>query len=148
MSGHQDYHERFVRWQQVTIAERGSVLGLLIAANIAVIGFSISTILTDNFHFRTIYAARFIGGATIIAMVSLLLFLITSLNRLKDLRQTTAIARKRSKGEDVPKKEEDDNEETGRLTHQLIRWSIGFFSLAAITLITGLLIQVWDKIQF
>ena len=96
MTDHQK--ERFIRWQGRSLEYLAYAINLFLGLAIAAIGFEISLLQSSTFILTDWQKCTF--------SISLLSILISSglgiacvLNRIKDLRNTTTIARKKSKEE-------------------------------------------------
>jgi hypothetical protein len=139
----------FVRWQQKTIDERGKAITLFLSMSFASVGFVITQLLKDDFEFSDSYAEILILLGTALQLISIILIIWLTLNRLKGFRLTTKIARINCEQEG---KEEElsmlriKNDKVDELTHFLFSSSLWTFGVAESLIVLGFIVQIWNKV--
>lgn len=139
-------NESFVRWQQLTIGERGKAINLFLGVLFATVGFVISRLTDDDFSFYSATSKWAILIGTLLGLLSICGFIAVILNRLKDFRLTTKIARLsyiKENGEIGSLRKQADK--AGDVTHKFHRISLVLFALAELFVVVGFIIQVSDK---
>jgi hypothetical protein len=140
--------EIFIRWQGVTIDERGKTINLFIAACFATLGFVITQLVDKDFRFRNDFSRIFIVWGSFGIIISIILFIWLVLNRLKGFRITTKIAREKQKRAIAELENlREGNKKIDALTHLLFSISFITFAVSEFFITTGFVIQVWDKIN-
>jgi hypothetical protein len=149
MTQSEERRESFVRWQAITIAQLGFVIGLLLSIAIAMLGFAFTQIKDATWSPTPCEKFVFSGGLVLLTL-SIAFALICAINRLCDFRQTTRIARDREKwlGEGraeteidrLLKPRRDHTENLGTRTWILFGCQAATFSLGALFLILALAI--------
>jgi hypothetical protein len=133
-------NERFVRWQQVAIAQLGYTLNLILTFTIAALGYAFSLLKDDNF--RPAASAR---CALIISLVSLGIAAITGLacilNRLRDFQGTARRVRRRP---DAPSSGE--LRVMGRTTLGLFKAHLFAFALGILALAITIVLTYGHKL--
>lgn len=140
--------DTFSKWQERTQNLRTHTISVFLGITLATIGFTIDKISEQSFAFVSSCAktAFFITGALLISHV--LTSLILMLNRLEGFRKTTAIVRKKDKGEQVDIKElRQESFEIDQETHWLFNLSVWLFCLAEVSTIVFFVIQISPKLN-
>jgi len=90
-----DHNEgSFVRWQAITIEQLGYAVGLYLSLSTAALGLLLSLINSQSYN-PDAWTMRFMDGAGVGLIASLVLGGYCVVNRLQDFRLTSRIARKR-----------------------------------------------------
>ena len=112
------YRARFSRWQMKTLEERGKFITLLLTLSLGTIAFVLNQIMKPEFSFKTSYLRVATFSGLVILLLCVIMGLLLSLNRLKDLRQTTHIAKERKDGksEEEIKPFQEENDKVGKKT--------------------------------
>ncbi len=93
--------DSFIRWQGRTIEQLGYALNVILSLSVATLGFEMSILLSKEFEKFRWQNCLFISVAFLILSVALGIF--CTINRLRDFRITTDIARKRENDMSDPK---------------------------------------------
>ena len=140
--------ERFIRWQQITIAETGKTISLFLAVSFATIGFVINQLSRADFRFKNCWDNVFVISGTILLLVSISIFLYTILNRLKDFRKTTQkIKSEKDKDYFLKDKLEKETKKIGKITWALFNFGLWTFGISEFFIIIGFIIQVSIKFR-
>jgi hypothetical protein len=139
---------KVVRWQQVTIAQFGFVSNLLLSFAVAGLGLWISFLREPSVSFERCA----FGFSGLLLLLSIAIGLVTSINRLRDFRKTTAILRhgwqngagQWSEAETAVKQEEV--RKLGKRTWVLFYAQIVTFSLATLFLLYSIVIRYWSRL--
>ena len=132
--------EPFLRWQGRSLEYLSYAINLFLGLSIAAIGFEMSLLQNTEFKLE--------GWQKYIFFLSLLSLIVASglgvacvLNRIKDFRDTTAIARKKSK-----EKYDDELDELreivgviGTRTRTLFNWQAWLFSIGILLLVIAMI---------
>jgi hypothetical protein len=89
-------HDRFVRWQKITLQQLTYALNLILALSGAAIAFEISTSLSERFVVSCVGKFALLASLTLLVL-SMFVGLCAVVSRLYDFRYTTRIARIRWK---------------------------------------------------
>lgn len=139
-------NESFVRWQQLTLAERSKAINLFLGALFATLGFVITRLVDKDFVFYSPYSKAAILLGSAVGLISICCFIIMILNRLKDFRISTELARlgyiKDNGNISTLKKQA---EKTGKITHCLHKISLCCFAVCEVLVVIGFIIQVSNK---
>ncbi len=144
-----EHQESFIRWQGITIAQLGYVIGLFLTIATAMLGFAF-TLVKDGTLSTTPCEKAVFSGALLLLTGSIVFGLICAINRLRDFRETTTIARDREQWRrdgreavDVDRSlrpRRDHTKMLGECTWKLFWWQAGTFSFGALFLILALTI--------
>ena len=139
--------ERFVRWQGKSLDYLSYVINLILGLSIAGIGFEAKMLSEDSFR-----PAGFAKTAFVLSIASTLLASAVGfaciINRLKDFRDTAAIARKKSKDEYDGELYElrDLVGILGKRTRRYFNWQAALFCIGVVLLIISLSITYRQKL--
>ena len=139
--------EPFIRWQGRSLAYLSYAINLFLGLSVAAIGFEMSLLHDTGFIL--------VGGLKCIFILSLLSLIVASglgvacvLNRVNDFRDTTAIARKKSKEE-----YDDELDElreivgvVGTRTRNLFNLQAWLFSIGVLLLVIDMVILYGDRL--
>jgi hypothetical protein len=122
-------HDRFVRWQQITLQQLTYAINLILAFSGATIGFDITIALNDKFNLPGPGKWLFMLSLSLLA-ASMAFGILAVVNRLRDFRLTTRTARLRWKSPDAAEIDCLTNETSrlGNVTWCLFYLQTGFFS--------------------
>jgi hypothetical protein len=138
--------ESFIRWQQVTINERGKTINLFLGMSFATLGFVINELTKSDFHFRFCCDRFLIIVGTFLLLLNIVTLILLVLNRLKDFRLTTEISKKRECSDSsVITSLKKESECTGKVTHNLFILSLVLFTCAESLIVLVFIINVIDK---
>lgn len=139
----QEVHDSFIRWQEITRSQFSAVCNLILALATGLLAFH-STLLLDHklplgcaFGFA-ITSIFFLG-------VSVTFALWCSVNRLRDFRLTTQIARLREKDDTDLQDLCEEAKSLGKLTWGLFWFQVTSFGLGAGCGAIAVVIQVWPR---
>jgi len=134
----------FTRWQSITIVQLTYCVNLILGLAVAALGFQVSLLLNDKFN--PIAWQKYAFSMSIILLVlSIALGIWCVVNRLRDFRATTKVARMREEGkpaEDI-QPYRDLCKKLGEKTWCLFWWQIGTFGIGIVLTILG----VWASIS-
>lgn len=140
-------NQSFVRWQQLTIDERGKSINLFLGMLFATLGFVISKLTDSDFSFSNDTSKWLILSGTSFNTLSIFLFILTILNRLKDFRITTRLAKisyiKQNGETDSLKRQAT---KAGEETHKLHRSALIIFGISEVLIVLGFIFQIAEKI--
>jgi hypothetical protein len=87
----------FIRWQSITIAQLTYAVNLILGMSVATLAFQVSLLLNKDFIPDSWEKCSF-SISMLLLLISVALGLWCVINRLKDFRATTKVARKREDG--------------------------------------------------
>lgn len=87
----------FIRWQSITIAQLAYAVNLTLGFSVATLAFQVTLLLDEKFSPVSWQKCGF-SISIILLLASVALGIWCVINRLKDFRATTKVARKREKG--------------------------------------------------
>ena len=128
-------NESSIRWQATTISQFTYASNLILTFTVASIGFMVSLILSQELNFSHCFYQYFYFLALLTFSISFLISICLILNRLKDFRDTTDIARIREESNNTDERLpilRAENKKLGKKTWCLFNWQLGTFSLAMI----------------
>jgi len=139
--------EPFLRWQGRSLEYLSYAINLFLGLSVAAIGFEMSLLQNTQFNL--------VGWQKCIFVLSLLSLVVASglgvscvLNRVKDFRDTTVIARKKSKEE-----YDDELDELreivgiiGTRTRNLFNWQAWLFSIGTLLLVIVMVVFYSDRL--
>ncbi|PHN95485.1 hypothetical protein CSC80_09205 [Maribacter sp. 6B07] len=139
-------NKSYLKWQDIRIKQLGYANNLIIALAVAVLGFAINFIQTEDLILSSFQKKLFwVASSLIIISIGLGIFVI--LNRLEDFKLTAQIARKRDKNE--RDRIEDDrlkSEKMGKKTWNSFIWQIVTFLVSFLCLLILVLISLKEII--
>ena len=138
----------FLRWQNITQTQLGYTIGLILSLTTASLGFAV-VLLRRLLNPLECAASVFVALSIVVLVISGVIAIICTINRLCDFRQTTAIARdrenwQRANESGIEGRLHDRRVETNRLgkrTWNLFWWQIGTFAFGVGILLIGILLQ-------
>jgi hypothetical protein len=139
-------NESFIRWQARSIEQLGNGISLLIGIAIASLGFVISQVAKEEFHFKTCLAKLLLSVGSGLLLLCIILLLILSYKRILGFKITARIARKRETGKrtgiDTDRKIAKQIDAT---TWALFAISIWVFAFGEVMVIVGFICQILEK---
>jgi hypothetical protein len=90
----------FVRWQSMTIAQLTYCVNLILGMAVAALGFQVTLLLNDKFNPIAWQKCAF-SVSMFLLIISIALGVWCVVNRLRDFRTTTKVARMREEGKPV-----------------------------------------------
>lgn len=139
----QEDQESFIRWQEVTRNHFSAVANLILALATGLLAFQATTLLEHKLP--SSYAFGFATVSLIFLASSVALALWCSVNRLRDFRLTTQIARRCEKGESELQDLRDQSKSLGKYTWVLFWFQVALFGLGAGSSAVAVIIQVWQR---
>ena len=137
----------FTRWQSIQIAQLTYAINLVLGLSVASLGFQITILINEKFNPISWQKCAFsVSLLFLLASVGLGIWCV--INRLRDFRLTTKVARMREKGES----DEDMQpyrtlyKKLGRKTWIIFWWQIGTFGVGVLLLIIGITASVSKKL--
>jgi uncharacterized membrane protein YbhN (UPF0104 family) len=137
----------FIRWQSITIAQLTYAVNLVLGLAVAALAFQVTTLLNEKFNPESWQKCAFsISLLALLASVGLGIWCV--INRLRDFRATTKVARMREQ------KNSDAEmgphrvlyEELGKKTWGIFWWQIGTFGVGVLLLVLGIAGSVSQKL--
>jgi hypothetical protein len=130
--------ERFIRWQQALRDSLSSHVALIVALASAGVGIAASILNAEHAVFAPLTSWLLLAAGTFF-LVSLLLALFISLNRLHDTRATLEILKRRRERApaDVIRQLQDRADALGKRTWGAAYWQVGIFAAATVCLAAG-----------
>ena len=139
--------EKFVRWQGRSLDYLSYAINLILALSIAGIGFEAKMLSEDSFMPSGLAKTAFMLSMALIFLASVAGFACI-FNRLKDFKDTAAIARKKSKDEYDAELDElrDLVGILGKQTRRYFNWQASLFSIGVVLLILSLSMTYQQKL--
>lgn len=118
----------FIRWQSITIAQLTYAVNLILGLSVATLAFQVTLLLNKDFVPSSWQKCSF-SISLLLLLVSVALGLWCVINRLKDFRATTKVARKRENGASETELEPLRNvyRELDKKTWGIFWWQVGTF---------------------
>ena len=134
-----DSQESVVRWQSITIAQLTYAVNLVLGLTIASLGFAVTLLANEDFA-PVSWQKWVFSLASLSLLVSTGLGIWCVINRLRDFRLTTDIARKRSKSssEDDITDKRKKSRGLGNTSWRLFRCQIVAFGIGVFFLVTSI----------
>jgi len=141
-----DENTSYLKWQNIRISQLGFANNLIIALAVALLGYIIDFIQTENLTLTCLQKFLFwIGCSLIIISIGLGIFVV--LNRLEDFKLTARIARKReNKERDGIENDRIKSKGLGEKTWNGFIWQVSTFIVSFLILLTMILISLKDII--
>ena len=140
-------NDSFIRWQQLSIVERGKTINLFLGMSLATIGFVITQLTKIDFEFANSSSENLILVGSLLLLLSVIFLIWLTLNRLKDFRESTRIASTKmnelNTELDIQRLR---NRKRGTLTFWLFNISFWLFASAESLVAVGFIFQVWNKL--
>ncbi|MEA3274744.1 MAG: hypothetical protein U9Q81_05510 [Pseudomonadota bacterium] len=120
----------FVRWQSIMIAQLTYAINLILGFSVATLAFQVTLLLNSDFTPQSWQKCTF-SISLLLLMASVALGLWCVINRLRDFRATTEVARKRESGASDAALEPLRNKyrNLGKMTVGIFWWQVGTFGL-------------------
>ncbi len=135
-----NYKKPFIRWQSRSLDYLSYAINLFLALSITSLGFGVN-LLRDT-AFNPSSCIRYVFGISLLALIlGSAAGIACVLNRIKDFRDTVAIARKKSK-EEYDEELEELRElvgVVGKTTRLLFKWQVCLFSIGVLLLVITIL---------
>lgn len=137
----------FVRWQSLTIGQLTYAVNLVLGFAVASLAFQITILLNEKFNPVSWQKCAFsLSLLALLASVGVGIWCV--INRLRDFRATTKVARMRK--DEVPEPEVEPvralSRKLGEKTWLLFWWQIGLFGLGILLLVVGISASVSGKL--
>lgn len=138
----------FIRWQSITIAQLTYAVNLILGFSVATLAFQVTLLLNAAFVPESWQKCSF-TLSLVLLLVSVGLGLWCVINRLRDFRITTKVARKREKGalESELEPLRDVYRALGRQTWGIFWWQVGTFSLGVLLTVISVGGSVASKLK-
>lgn len=123
----------FVRWQSIMIAQLTYAVNLILGLSVATLAFQVTLLLNDDFTPLSWQKCGF-SVSLFLLLASVALGLWCVINRLRDFRATTEVARKRENGSTESELEplRSRYRQLGRMTVGIFWWQVGTFGLGVL----------------
>lgn len=139
----QEDQDSFIRWQEVTRNHFSSVANLILALATGFLAFQSTQLLELKLSSASAFGFATISLIFLAASVAFALW--CSVNRLRDFRLTTQIARRREKGETELQDLREESKSLGKFTWGLFWFQVALFGLGAGCSAVAVVIQVWQR---
>lgn len=134
--------ESFVRWQSITRDYFSSVSNLVLGLSTGILAFLVSGLIDAQ---PASSCLLFIAtSAMVFLAISISLAVWCAINRLRDFRATTQIARSRWKDEPVSSSDRQETKALGNLSWRLFWWQLVLFGLGASGVAITVIVQMWS----
>jgi hypothetical protein len=137
----------FIRWQSTTIAQLTYAVNLVLGFSVAALAFQVTTLLNEKFNPVSWQKCAFsISLLALLASAGLGIWCVV--NRLRDFRATTKVARMREqkKTEEEMEPHRSLYEKLGKRTWLIFWWQIGTFGVGMLLLVLGIAGSVSEKL--
>ena len=147
MTENNDNDEKFIRWQDITIAQLSYAINLILAFSVAAIGFGVSLLLNNDFEPES-WQSCFFSMSLLLLLASGAFGIWCTINRLRDFRAT-------AKTTNLKRKEGNETElanlrsltkRLGEKTWGIFWWQIGTFSAGILLLVLSVTFTVSNKL--
>lgn len=137
----------FIRWQSITVAQLTYAVNLVLGFSVAVLAFQVTVLLNEKFNPASWQKCAF-SISLLTLMVSVGLGIWCVINRLRDFRATTKVARMREQKKTDAEIETHRvlYEKLGKRTWALFWWQIGTFGVGVLLLVLGIAGSVSEKL--
>lgn len=141
----QDDHESFIRWQEITRNHFSSIANLILALATGLLAFQSNLLLEHKL--ASCCAHGFATASLIVLVASVAFGLWCLINRLRDFRLTTMIARCREKVKRDTELQDlrEESKSLGKFTWVLFWTQLTFFGIGAAFGAVAVIIEVWSK---
>ena len=137
----------FIRWQSITIAQLAYAINLILGFSVATLAFQVTTLLNEKFNPVSWQKCAF-SLSLLLLLISVSLGILCVINRLRDFRTTTKVAKmreeKKSEGEIRPYR--DLYKMLGNRTWTLFWWQLGTFGVGVFLLVIGIVASISNKL--
>lgn len=137
----------FIRWQSTTIAQLTYAVNLVLGFSVAALAFQVTTLLNEKFNPVSWQKCAFsISLLALLASAGLGIWCV--INRLRDFRATTKVARMREQKKTDEEMEPYRSlyERLGKRTWVIFWWQIGAFGVGMLLLVLGIAGSVSEKL--
>lgn len=134
--------ESFVRWQSITRDYFSSVSNLVLGLSTGILAFLVSGLVGAQPSSKCMLIIA--TGAMAFLAISISLAVWCAINRLRDFRATTQIARSRWKDEPVRSTDRQETKALGNLSWRLFWWQLFLFGLGAGGVAITVIVQMWS----
>src|SRR5688500_13145415 len=117
-------HDRFIRWQSITIQHFSSTTNLILSLATGLLAFNSLLLIENKFESACAFNTAIFG--MILMLLSVLFAIACMINRLHDFRLTAQIARKDVEGGSVSQ-DRDEAKVIGKLTWVLLYLQLSMF---------------------
>lgn len=137
----------FIRWQSITIAQLTYAVNLVLGFAVAALGFQVSVLMNEKFMPLSWQKCAF-SLSLILLLASVGLGIICVINRLRDFRATTKVARMREekKTDEEIRPYRDLYKRLGKRTWVLFWCQIGTFGVGVFLLVVGITASLGAKL--
>lgn len=137
----------FIRWQSITIAQLTYAVNLVLGFAVAALGFQVSILLNEKFIPISWQKCAF-SLSLLILLASVGFGIFCVINRLRDFRATTKVARMREaeKADEEIQPHRALYKKLGERTWILFWWQIGTFGVGVLLLVLGITASLGAKL--
>lgn len=140
-------NDSFIRWQAITIGQLSYAINLILGFSVAALGFGVSLLLNENFS--PVSWQKCIFGSSLLMLIGSISFGVwCTINRLRDFRATTKIAKIRENGNAEQELQilRQLSEKLGKKTWGIFWWQIGAFTAGILLMVAGVAFSVSEKL--
>ncbi|MCH8492741.1 MAG: hypothetical protein LAT53_05850 [Idiomarina sp.] len=134
--------ESFVRWQSITRDYFSSVSNLVLGLSTGILAFLVSGLVDAQPANKCLLLIA--TSAMVFLSISISLAVWCAINRLRDFRATTQIARSRWKDEPVSSRDRQETKALGNLSWHLFWWQLVLFGFGAGGVAIAVIVQMWS----
>ncbi|MFN3900210.1 MAG: hypothetical protein ACK4ML_07555 [Alishewanella aestuarii] len=134
--------ESFIRWQGITRDYFSSVSNLVLGLSTGLLAFLVSGLVGAQPAGRCLFIIA--TCAMVLLAVSIGLAVWCAINRLRDFRATTQIARSRYKDEPISSSDRQETKALGNLSWCLFWWQLVLFGIGAGGVAITIIVQMWS----
>lgn len=134
--------ESFIWWQGITRDYFSSVSNLVLGLSTGLLAFLVSGLVGAQPASRCLLIIA--TCAMVLLAVSIGLAVWCAINRLRDFRATTQIARSRYKDESVSSSDRQETKVLGNLSWRLFWWQLVLFGIGAGGVAITIIVQIWS----
>ncbi|WP_422353887.1 hypothetical protein [Roseivirga pacifica] len=139
-------NESYIRWQNIRITQLGFANNLILGISIALIGFMLDFLQTDDLVLNSCQKFLFwVGGSLTLVSIGFGLYVV--FNKLDDFRLTAQIARKRETGKtDGIEDDRTESKVLGTKTWNCFIWQVSTLIVGFLLNLVLVLIEIKDII--
>lgn len=140
-------NDSFNRWQAITIGQLSYAINLILGFSVAALGFGVSLLLNENFT-PVSWQKCIFASSLLTLLISVSFGVWCTINRLRDFRATTRIAKMREKENEKQELQSlrQLSKNLGKKTWGIFWWQIGAFTAGVLLMVAGVAFSVGEKL--
>lgn len=136
-----DNDKEVTRWYDLTISERGKAINLFLSISIATLGFVISSLVKEDFHFSNCFEKIFLVTGALFLLFNIIVLLIITHLRVSLFNNITKELQNQNETNDLRKQ---NNRRNGIIKNSLI-FSVYLLSIGEFFIVIGFFIHIYNK---